>query len=168
LIASALALLASATWFARRARFHPANGRPGGERVFPASSRALVVALIDVIVPRDADAPSGSEVVSPERLEKWAGAESERARFYRRSWSALENAIEQQVPVADGTPDPRALDELCWRWYRRFRTRRPPPEAALFEQIRRDVLKLYYSSAAGWASVGYSGPGQRNRRTPRA
>ena len=54
-------------------------------------------------------------------------------------------------------PDPNELQVLFGRWHEAYRKDRPSEAARFFEQLRRDVLRIYYSSPQGWASLGYAG-----------
>lgn len=128
------------------------------EPVFPPEDGPLLLAIADVIVPREGDLPAASEIGILPRLERWARLSPSRLRTYQEGWPRLRKRLEDV-----GAVDPSDLPEKPFRMlYRRYRfASRPPREAFFFEQLRRDVLRLYYSSPEGWASVSYTGPVRR-------
>ena len=164
---AAAALLAGGGWFwerlfARRksVETHVPLDPPEAEPVFPAADRALLIALIDQIVPRDGDAPAASEIGLLPRLEDWARQRESRLAIYRKGWPRLRAYLEKERSEGGEIDfEGRSLHDLYMR-YRR--SRRSGPAAHCFEQFRRDVLRLYYSSPEGWASVAYTGPVRRS------
>jgi hypothetical protein len=131
--------------------------------LFPAEDEALLLAVADHIVPRDGDHPAASEIDLIPRLERWARASESRLRIYRRGWPALREQM-AKVRVVDGRPHPQGLARRMKLWHRiHRRNRRARRAVRFFEQLRRDVLRAYYSSPAGWASVGYAGPVHRTQ-----
>lgn len=126
--------------------------------IFAARDHALLLALADVIVPRSGDSPGAGEIDIVPRLEEWIRGSEQRAQTYARGWPALVRAVRARVPHRDGRLEEAKLEELCADLYRGYRQERRSVEAVTFEQLRRDVLRLYYASPAGWAWVGYLGP----------
>jgi len=126
--------------------------------IFPVEDRPLLLALADAIMPRAGDHPAASEIDLLPRLERWVHTSDSRIQIYERGWPRLRAALERAGEAGASGPSSRTLRAL----YRRFRLdEQPPPEAAFFEQLRRDVLRVYYASPAGWASVDYTGPAHR-------
>jgi hypothetical protein len=124
----------------------------------PAGSEPLLLAAAEVLVPRHGGHPAASEIDLLPRLDRWVASSPSRARFYRRRWPAFEEEVRMRLRYEQGRPDPRKLRALFQQWYREYRRERPGEAARFFEQLRRDVLRAYYSSPAGWASVAYAGP----------
>ncbi len=130
--------------------------------IFPARTQPVLFAVADAIVPRWGVHPAASEIDLVPRLERWVRAAPRRRRFYQREWESFEAGIRRRVPFAGDRPEPEALVTLFEGWYDDFRTQADPDtHVRLFEQLRRDVLRVYYASPAGWASVGYAGPVHR-------
>ena len=136
--------------------------RPAPASIFPARTQPVLFAVADAIVPRYGEHPAASEIDLVPRLERWVRAAPRRRRFYQREWESFEAEIRRRVPFAGDRPEPEALIPLFEGWYHDFRTQADPDtHVRLFEQLRRDVLRVYYASPAGWASVGYAGPVHR-------
>jgi len=121
----------------------------------PERSEALLLAAADVLVPRHGVHPAASEIDFLPRLDRWIASSERRARTYRETWPAFES----ELRAHSGTelPDPKELQLLFGRWYEAYRQERPSDAARCFEQLRRDVLRIYYSSPQGGASLGYVG-----------
>jgi hypothetical protein len=140
----------------------PEPARPAPASIFPARTQPVLFAVADVIVPRYGEHPAASEIDLVPQLERWVRAAPRRRRFYQREWENFEARIRRSVPFAGDRPEPEALIPLFEGWYDDFRTQADPDtHVRLFEQLRRDVLRVYYASPAGWASVGYAGPVMR-------
>jgi hypothetical protein len=107
-----------------------------------------------VVVPPDGDSPPASGIDLLPRLERWVGSSSGRRALYEKGWPALASRVRALGPE----PDAAALEALCAELHRAFREGRSDGAASFFEQLRRDVLRVYWSSPAGWAAVGYTGP----------
>ena len=138
----------------------PALAAP--DSLFPPATRPVLFAFADAIVPRHGGHPAASEVDLVPHLERWARADARRRRFYQREWERFAVEIRRRVAFVGGRPEPEALVALLEHWYAAYRTEeRPDTHARFFEQLRRDVLRVYYASPAGWASVGYAGPVHR-------
>ena len=139
------------------------SATPLPEAMIPPESVPLLLAVADAIVPRYGEHPAASEMDLLPNLERWVRGAPGRLERYQSSWSSFESEIRDHVPFADGRPDPEALTLLLEQWYEAYRRQSQRGAAAnLFEQIRRDVLRVYYSSPAGWASLGYTGPVKRS------
>jgi len=167
--ASGSALLA---WLARRvlgghepqgqasetASLEPAP-EPGGEPIFAPETLATLLVIADVIVPRSGNSPAASEIDLVPRLERLIRSSPAALKTYRKRWPTLAKNIQEKVPVLEGRPDPAELARLLRIYHRRFRrTRRGGKLGNAFEQLRRDVLRVYYASPAGQAFAGYPGP----------
>lgn len=134
-----------------------------GDAIFTSEDEALLFAVADLIVPREGDLPAASEIDLIPRLERWARTSEARLRLYRRGWPGLRDLIHEKA-FQDGELDSEKLGASMQHWFLVYRRRRRggPRGVPFFEQLRRDILRVYYSSPAGWAVVGYSGPGHRS------
>ncbi len=136
---------------------------PGHGSIFPLETRPLLDALADAIVPRWGGHPAASEIGIASRLERWLLTSPLRSKVYRTYWPGFEAWIREHVALQPGRPDPDALVLLLRGWYAEYRDAAQPSANARFaEDFRRDVLRLYYTSPAGWKSVGYDGPVHRS------
>ncbi|MDJ0867050.1 MAG: hypothetical protein QNK03_13145 [Myxococcota bacterium] len=127
--------------------------------IFPPDAGPLLLAVADAVVPRYGPHPAASEIDLVPRLERSIVLSPAGPDLYRNHWRAFETAVRTRVPYAHGRPDAEALSALLWEWFREYRDEADPSvPAGYFEALRRNVLRAYYSSAAGWASVGYAGP----------
>jgi hypothetical protein len=125
--------------------------------------------VADAIVPRFEGHPAASEIELIPRLKRCMEASPDGADFYRRHWSQFERELRQRVPFPDGRPVPEALHATLEQWHREYVSQPTPSLAAsYFEGLRRNVLLAYYTSPAGWTSVGYAGPGQPSAAAQRA
>lgn len=131
---------------------------PNPEPLFPPEDWPLLLAIADAIVPREGDLPAASEIDLLPMLESWVHSSTSRLRIYKKGWPYLRALLERKGEAGASGPSKRTLRRLHARY--RFGGR-PTREAAFFEQLRRDVLRLYYASPAGWASVSYTGPVHR-------
>jgi hypothetical protein len=119
----------------------------------------VLLAVADVIVPRQGDSPAASEIDFAARFEDMLAGFPELARVYRRDLPHFVEAVRRRVPMPGGAPDPDLLARLCERWHVAARSEaRPEPAARFFELLRDDVLRVYYASPAGWAFAGFDGP----------
>ena len=161
-----LALVAAAL-AAGAVRLFRLRGKPVATRgpqevggvAFAADDLAVLLAVADVIVPREGSAPAASEIDLLASLAILLNAAPLRSRAYSEHLPTFASTVRARVPFRDGRPEPELLGRLCERWHRELREdSRPGIEAVFFEQLRRDVLRAYYASPAGWASVGFDGP----------
>ena len=130
------------------------------------ASRVLFLAVADAIVPRHGGQPAASEIPFAPLFEDWVRAASDRETVYARYWGRFEQDIRARLAPAGDRPDPGPLTELLQEWYRAYRDEaRPSVAAQFFEILRRDVLRVYWASPAGWSAVGYPGPARRSRPT---
>lgn len=139
----------------------PANApvtEPNPEPLFPPEDWPLLLAVADAIVPREGELPAASEIDILPKLESWARRSASRLRTYEKGWPKFRALLERKGEAGASGPSENTLRRLHVRY--RFE-KRPPREAVFFEQLRRDVLRLYYASPAGWASVSYTGPVHR-------
>jgi hypothetical protein len=138
----------------------PVSATPSS--IFSAQTRPVLLAVADVIVPRYGEHPAASEIDLIPRLERWVNDSAIRLRVYRKLWPGFAAEIRRRVPFSGDRPETEALIPLFEDWYEAYRTpANRDVNAHFFEQLRRDVLRLYYASPAGWASVGYTGPVMR-------
>ena len=160
----AAACTAGAGWLAdrlrpaRRSESTPAVGSGGTPPVIPPETLSTLLVIADVIVPRHGDSPSASEIDLIARLERLISDSPARAATYRTQWVKLAKTIQEKVPVVDGKPDPDELARHLRIYHGRFRrTRRGGDLGNAFEQLRRDVMRIYYTSPEGRAWVGHDG-----------
>jgi len=131
--------------------------------LFSPDSIPLLVAVADAIVPRFGAHPGAGELELLPRLDRCLTASPEGAEVFRRHWSSFEREIRQRVPFGAGRPDPEALHDVLAQWHLDYATESDPSlPASYFEGLRRNVLLAYYTSPAGWASVGYPGPAHKS------
>jgi hypothetical protein len=128
----------------------------------PPEDEPWLLALADAIVPRDGELPGARDIDIVPRLEAYVRSSASRLGVYRRGWPDLRRFLEKRSARApDATRDEVARGAMR-RFVRMYRRRRTPPRRArMAEQLRRDVLGVYYASPSGWASVGYAGPPYR-------
>jgi hypothetical protein len=135
---------------------------PAAGPLFPAASRRLLAQLADVIVPAWDGQPAAGSDDFVTRFEALARAAPDRVDAYGRFFERFVQAVGAHVPLEPGPPDPLALGALFEIRHREWRTQpKPSFGAQFFEMLRRDVLRTYYSSPAGWKAVGYTGPAHR-------
>ncbi|MFK7898231.1 MAG: hypothetical protein AB8G23_20530 [Myxococcota bacterium] len=149
----------------------PKPENPPEPGFFALEDRSALFALADIIVPRDGAVPAASEVDLLPSLEAWITSDASRQLTYAAFWPELaratrENATPDTSAAARTADDLRPLPELeaaCATWYAEYRAQgdRASSAAKLFEQLRRDVIRTYYSTAAGHAVLGYDGPAMR-------
>lgn len=133
--------------------------QPEGEFVFAPDTLATLFVIADAIVPRFGDSPAASEIDLVPRLERLIRGSPAALKTYRERWPLLAKDIQEKVPLVDGRPDQTELARRLRIYHRRFR--RTPLGGKFgnaFEQLRRDVLRVYYASPQGQAFVGYLGP----------
>jgi hypothetical protein len=150
-------------WLAARAEpAQPAEtGAAEGPLLSPASRRRLAE-FADVIVPEWNGHPAAGTDEFVVRFEALARATPDRVDGYRRFFERFARAVDARVPPLPGPPDPLALAALFEAWHHEWRTEAKPSFAAqFFEMLRRDVLRTYYASPAGWKAAGYGGPAHR-------
>jgi len=135
--------------------------------IFPHSATSLLLAVADAIVPRLGVHPAAGEIELLPRLDRCLAASPEGADVFRRHWPRFEREIRQRVPFIAGRPDPEALHDVLAQWHRDYATQNDPSlPVSYFEGLRRNVLLAYYTSPAGWASVGYAGPSHVSPTAP--
>jgi hypothetical protein len=144
------------------AQAEPARAASPEGPLFTTASRRLLTQLADVIVPEWNGHPAAGSDDFVARFEALARATPGRADAYGRFFGRFVKAVHARVPLLSEPPDPLALGALFDAWHGEWRAQAKPPfEARFFEMLRRDVLRTYYSSPAGWRAVGYAGPVHR-------
>jgi hypothetical protein len=127
--------------------------------VFPQEALPLLAILASAIVPRDGRHPGAGEIALLAGLETVIDESPDGADFFREHWPALARAVRERVPHRGGAPVPARLEAQLLAWHLEYEVEDAPSvPASVFEGLRRNVLLAYYSTAAGWASVGYPGP----------
>ena len=132
---------------------------PEGVEQLLAESEALLRQLADAIVPREGEHPGAGELDLLPALSRWIEADSHRLAFYRASWPRFAEIARSELGP---TPSPEAVTALCGDWLRAWAggARGAP---MVFEQLRLDVLRVYYASAEGWRALGFPGPAHLSR-----
>lgn len=164
LLAGGVAGLAGAwAWLLRRGRggapLAEEAPREAPEPLVAPETLPLFLFVANAIVPRSGVSPGAGEIDIMPRIERWAATSPSTRRLYREGWPRLAAAIDAHARGADGQPDADAVRDLLARYLARFRRRVSGTDLGrTTEQIRRDVLRAYYSSPDGRAFVGYDGP----------
>jgi hypothetical protein len=136
---------------------------PSPVSFLPATSVPLLLSLADLVVPAWHGEPAASEIDLLPRLERVVGRSPARADFYRRKWGFLERDLRRAAPFEGAGPLAEAALPVLQSWFEEYRSLEVPSAAAhMFEVLRRDVLRAYYASPAGWRAVGYPGPARRS------
>jgi hypothetical protein len=127
--------------------------------VFPEEDHIYLLSIADVIVPREGDLPAASEIDIIARLEVLAHSSKSRLRLYRNDWPKLRKLL-NKVPMEEGKLDKGGLERRMQGWLRNYREKERVfrKSISFLEVLRRDILMTYYSTPAGWAAVGYTGP----------
>jgi hypothetical protein len=135
---------------------------PSPPSLFSAVERRVLALFADAILPAWHDEPAASAGDFLARFEAFARSAPERSDAYGRWFERFVNAVDARVPLLPGPADPVALAALFAGWQQEWRSEaRPSFGAQFFEMLRRDVLRTYYASPAGWKAVGYAGPVHR-------
>ena len=131
-------------------------------RLLHEEEKALVTVLADLILPKDANGPSASEVGVPEFIDEWISApydanreSSETIRgglawlntesFRRHSSTFVSLAVAQQTALLDDIADPAKADAE-----HRVGT-------VFFREFRQLCLGGYYTHSSTWKHLGYVG-----------
>jgi hypothetical protein len=131
---------------------------PYTPRFFTAAEFALVVALADLIVPRDARSGSASEAGAPQFIDYFI-AEQPRRQTALRGGLAWLNAecqrrFEKTFVAAADAEQRLVLDDIAW-------PARARPEfsqgVAFFNTMRDLVAAGFWSSKMGMGDIGYMG-----------
>jgi hypothetical protein len=160
MMATGLAVLAGLARLLRptRAPSGPASRTAFQSSLVPPESQALLLAIGDAVVPAWRGHPGAGQIDLLPQLERWVNASPGRRQRYRE-WPRFETDLRARLSFDGEAPEPQVLSDHLETLYREFRSGRvPSPAARFFERLRRDVLRVYYASPAGWASVGYTGP----------
>ncbi len=130
-------------------------------RLFEGAARARLANFAAVIVPAWNGQPAAGGGDFAERFEALARATPDRVDAYRSYFERFVGEVDARVPPRE-PPDEVALTALFERWHEEWRREAEPTFAAqFFELLRRDVLRAYYGSAAGWRALGFHGPAHR-------
>jgi hypothetical protein len=139
-----------------------AQSAPADAAQLSSASRRLLGHFADVIVPKWNDHPAASAGDFVARFEALARQTPGRDDTYRRWFERFATAVGARVPLSPGPPDAPALHALFEAWHREWRTQPSPSfEAQFFEMLRRDVMRTFYASPAGWKAAGFAGPVHR-------
>ena len=137
--------------------------RSAWSRTLNAQQLTLVAVLADILVPRDGDVPSASEVNVPDVIDEWVSAPYERQQNDRPNilntlaWIDDEAALRfGQKFVALKTEQQFAImDDIA------YQTEQTPSEysriAGTFSAFRQLVLAAFFCSPQGTKEIGYLG-----------
>jgi hypothetical protein len=151
------ALLGLLAWLLAPARRLGATPAP----LLPAAARERLAGFAAVIVPAWNGQPAAGTGEFLERFEALARLTPRRVEDYGRYFERFVREVDAQLPPQQ-PQDVVALDALFERWHEEWRREAEPSFAAqFFELLRRDVLRSYYSSPAGWRSLAFHGPAHR-------
>jgi hypothetical protein len=135
-----------------------AQSRPYALRFFTPREYATVVALSDLILPRDARSPSASEAGAPEFIDYIVAEQPTRQTAMRGGLVWLDSECRQRFdkPFADCTDTERrqVADDIAW-------PRKARPEmshgVAFFTAMRDLVATGFWSSRIGVEDLGFLG-----------
>ena len=143
--------------------FAPAR-RLAAERLPPLldeAARARLAGFAAVIVPAWNGQPAAGADDFALRFEALARSTPDRVAAYGRYFERFVREVDALAPPRQ-PPDAAALTALFERWHEEWRREAEPSFAAqFFELLRRDVLRVHYSSPAGWRALGFHGPAHR-------
>jgi hypothetical protein len=142
----------------RQARAQAASGPPYALRFFTTREYAAIVALSDLIIPRDARSGSASEAGAPEFIDYIVAEQSQRQMAMRGGLVWLDTECRRRFDRAFlecGDAERRqVLDDVAW-------PRRARPEmshgVAFFNTMRDLVATGFWSSRMGVDDLGYIG-----------
>jgi gluconate 2-dehydrogenase gamma chain len=135
-------------------------GQPYVPRFFTAAEFALVIALVDIIIPRDGRSGSASEAGAPAFID-YIVAEQPNRQMPMRGGLAWLNAecqqrFEKPFLTCSDTERRLVLDDIAW-------PAKAKPEfshgVAFFTTMRDLTAAGFFSSKIGMADVGYMGNG---------
>ena len=150
---------AAAAQQAQQARAATAStGQPYTPRFFTAHEYATVIALADLIIPRDARSGSASEAGAPEFIDYLIGEQVDRQTAIRGGLMWLDNdclaRFDRTFVDCAGAERRSVLDDIAW-------PRRAEPErragVRFFNTMRDLVATGFWSSKIGVADLGYMG-----------
>jgi gluconate 2-dehydrogenase gamma chain len=135
-----------------------ATGQPYLPQFFTTAEYATVIALADLIIPRDARSASASEAGAPEFIDCIVAAQPNRQMALRGglAWLDAECQRRSEKPFLDcvDMERRRVLDDIAW-------PARARPElshgVAFFNTMRDLVAAGFWSSRIGVADIGYMG-----------
>ncbi|MDA7916185.1 gluconate 2-dehydrogenase subunit 3 family protein [Verrucomicrobia bacterium] len=129
---------------------------------FTADQRKTVVALADLILPKDHLGPAASEVRVPDYIDEWISApygeqqadrekvvfglkwlEDESLTRFRKEFTKLN---EKQMRAI--------VDDICWPADAKAAHKKA---AAFFQSFRNIAAGAYYATEPGWEAIGYVG-----------
>jgi len=121
----------------------------GRAEAVDASMRLTLDAVADTIVPRDAD-PGAVDVGVPARILARLTNDPDGQRLYREGLAVVEAMARRGGAVSFRALDPTAREGMLLSL-----GRGDEPARRFYQRVRRDVLSLYWASAAGQRTVGY-------------
>ena len=127
-------------------------------KFFSAAEYAVVVALADLIIPRDERSPSASEVGTPAFVDHMAGNRRQYGWMLRRGLGWLDAECRQRfgkgfIACADAERR-QVLDDIA---YPKKADPRFSQGVRFFSDLRDLVAGGFWSSKAGMADLGYQG-----------
>jgi len=143
---------------ARQARAQAASGQPYAPRFFTAREYATIVALSDVIIPRDAQSGSASDAGAPEFIDYIVAEQSQRQMAMRGGLVWLDTECRRRFDRAflecSETERRQVLHDIAWP----RRARREMSHGVAFFNTMRDLVATgFWSSRIGVEDLGYIG-----------
>jgi gluconate 2-dehydrogenase gamma chain len=142
----------------RQARAQAAGGQQYAPRFFTAPEYATIVALSDLIIPRDPKSGSASDAGAPEFIDYIVAEQSQRQMAMRGGLVWLDTECRRRFDrgflECSETDRRQVLDDIAW-------PRRARPEmshgVAFFNTMRDLVATGFWSSRLGVEDLGYIG-----------
>jgi hypothetical protein len=150
---------ASAAGEARQTRSATAaTGQPYAPRFFTAAEYQLIVALADLIIPRDARSGSASEAGAPEFIDVIVAEQPARQTAMRGGLAWLdaecERRFEKRFMACTDAQRRQVLDDIAWP----ARARPEMRHGVVFFNTLRDLVTAgFWSSRIGVEDLGYMG-----------
>ncbi|MDG1750657.1 MAG: gluconate 2-dehydrogenase subunit 3 family protein [Thalassotalea sp.] len=123
----------------------------------------LVAVLADIIVPRDGDVPSASEVNVPDVIDEWVSAPYKRQQSDRNTimhgitWIDDESKLRFQQPFIEisKTEQLAIIDDIAYQNETLAKEFQQPTNA--FSNLRKLILAAFFCTPEGTKDLGYQG-----------
>jgi hypothetical protein len=146
-----------------------AKGQAYKPKFFTVREYAAIVALADLIIPKDDRSGSGSDAGAPEFIDHIVSVQDERQTAMRGGLAWLDSECRKRFDKAflesSGAERRQVLDDIAWP----AKARPEFTQGARFFSTLRDLVATgFWSSKIGVADLGYSGnvPTQWNGAPP--
>lgn len=128
-----------------------------------AEQRELTSLIADILVPREGDSPSASEVNVTDIVDEWVSApypsfQSDRVRILSGlAWLDDESAqrFDRKFVAASPEQQLEIIEDIAWE--EAESNQRFARMAIVFDGLRRLVMSAYFSSPEGTRDMGYQG-----------